>query len=157
MKLEKPLINEKYTKKDLPILLEQYKLICDGADKITERRQNSNKFYLGVNSFLFVVAGYVVSLKSNLIPVLISFVGLMVSFCWWRNINSFKQLNAAKFKVIHALEEYLPARIYKKEDEYLSKGYYKLTTVEKKIPFIFCLLYFVIIFFILVNLILSLI
>ena len=139
------LINKPYNKKELPILLEQYKLISESADKITDKRQSTNNFYLGVNSFILAVASYLAVSKVNTVSILISVSGLLVSIVWLKNINSFKQLNSAKFKVIHELEEFLPARIYQKEDEYLQKGYYKLTAVEKWIPIIFGVLYVIII------------
>ena len=139
------LINKPYNKKELPILLEQYKLISESADKITDKRQSTNNFYLGVNSFILAVASYLAVSKVNTVSILISVSGLLVSVVWLKNINSFKQLNSAKFKVIHELEEYLPARVYQKEDEYLQKGYYKLTAVEKWIPIIFGVLYVIII------------
>lgn len=139
------LINKSYNKKELPTLLEQYKLISESADKITDKRQSTNNFYLGVNSFILAVASYLAVSKVSAVSILISISGLLVSVVWLENINSFKQLNSAKFKVIHELEEYLPARIYQKEDEYLQKGYYKLTAVEKWIPVIFGILYIIII------------
>lgn len=139
------LINKSNNKKELPVLLEQYKLISESADKITDKRQSTNNFYLGVNSFILAVASYLAVSKVNTVSILISVSGLLVSIVWLKNINSFKQLNSAKFKVIHELEEYLPARIYQKEDEYLQKGYYKLTAVEKWIPVIFGVLYVIII------------
>ena len=139
------LINKHYNKKELPILLEQYKLISESADKITDKRQSTNNFYLGVNSFILAVASYLAVSRVNTVSILISISGLLVSVVWLKNINSFKQLNSAKFKVIHELEEYLPARVYQKEDEYLQKGYYKLTAVEKWIPVIFGVLYVIII------------
>ena len=139
------LINKSYNKKESPTLLEQYKLISESADKITDKRQSTNNFYLGVNSFILAVASYLAVSKVSAVSILISISGLLVSVVWLENINSFKQLNSAKFKVIHELEEYLPARIYQKEDEYLQKGYYKLTAVEKWIPVIFGILYIIII------------
>ena len=145
MKKPDSLINRNYKKGDLPILLEQYKRIVESAERITEKRQNTNNFYLAVNSFILAVASYLTALKSNLIPIFISAIGLLISLVWLKNIGSFKSLNSAKFKVIHELEEYLPARIYKKEDQYLQKKYYKLTSVEKFVPIIFGVIYLVMI------------
>ena len=36
------LINKPYNKKELPILLEQYKLISDSADKITDKEKQES-------------------------------------------------------------------------------------------------------------------
>lgn len=151
MKTKTPLINKSYSKKNQSLILEQYKLIVESADRITERRQNTNKFYLGINSFIFTAASYLTAIKINIIPLLISLIGFLVSLVWYQNINSFRQLNCAKFKVIHELEKNLPANIYKKEDEYLQIGYYKLTSVEKWVPFIFGIIYIGIILVILAQ------
>lgn len=155
MKNQIPLINKGYNKKELQILLEQYKLMSECADKITDKRQNTNKFYLGINSFILAVASYIAIIKINYIPLIISSIGFIISIVWRRNIDSYKALNAAKFKVIHELEEYLPANIYRKEDEYLKKGYYKLTSIEKWVPFIFSTFYASIIIIIVINYILN--
>lgn len=145
------LFNKSY-KKENPVLLEQYKIISESADKITDKRQNTNNFYLAVNSFLFAISGYLATIKLMKITVLISLIGILISSIWFKNIKSFKNLNVAKFKVIHELEEHLPARIYKKEHEYLKSGYYNLTSIESFIPITFGVLYFGIILALLLNL-----
>jgi hypothetical protein len=148
------LLNKEY-EKDRSSMLEQYRIISESADKITDKRQNTNNFYLAVNTFLVGITGYLTFLQSKLIPFIISLTGILISAVWYANINSFKKLNSAKFKVIHAIEHYLPLRIYQKEDEYLS-GYYKLTSCEKYVPFIFGTLYLVLIVIIIVNFVLGL-
>lgn len=149
--MKKELINKKYGNKFNEHLLEQYKIITASADKITDKRHNTNKFYLGINSFLFTAAAYLTTLEFGTIPLLISAMGFMVAIVWHKNIESYRSLNSAKFKVIHKLEEHLPAKIYQKEDEYLKRNYYKLTSIEKLIPIVFALLYSVIILLIILN------
>ena len=73
-------------------------------------------------------------------------MGILSSFLWVTTINSYRQLNSGKFKVIHDLEEYLPYALFKKEWNYLGKGiqrrkYKKLTLVETGVPYTFMLLY----------------
>lgn len=149
--MKKELINKKYGNSFNEHLLEQYKIITASADKITDKRHNTNKFYLGINSFLFTAAAYLTTLEFNTIPLLISGIGFIISIVWHKNIESYKSLNSSKFRVIHELEEHLPAKIYQKEDEYLKRNYYKLTSVEKWIPFIFSILYAIIIIIVLVE------
>lgn len=151
MKTKIQLINNHYSRKDTSILLEQYKIITASADKITDKRQNANKFYLGINSFIFAVSGYFTTTKISIVPLLISTIGFLISIVWHQNINSFKRLNSAKFKVIHEMESHLPANVYRKEDEYLQKGYYKLTSVEKWVPLIFGVSYALVIVHILIK------
>lgn len=151
MKSRVQLVNKTYNKKDVIMLLEQYKLISESADRITDKRQSTNNFYLAVNSFIFAIASYLATIKLKIVPILISMLGLLISLVWLKNINSFKKLNSAKFKVIHELEGYLPAKIYQKEDEYLQRGYYKLTSIEKWVPIIFGVLYIIIAFIVLLS------
>jgi len=146
------LINKKYGGSFKEHLLDQYKLLAESADKITERRQNTNKFYLGINSLFLGFSGYLTAIDNNIVIVLIALIGFLISIVWNQNINSFKKLNSAKFKVIHELEKQLPASIYTKENEYLKKSYYKLTSIEKWIPKIFAIIYLIIIGLILFNL-----
>lgn len=143
------LINKKFEKSSRQILFEQYKIIVDSADRLTDRRQNANRFYLTINTLLFGSAAYLTFMPKVFVAFLFSFLGLLVSFVWIANIKSFKRLNNAKFKVIHKLEEYLPARVYQKEDQYLQRGYYKLTSVERWVPIIFGVLHLIVITFIL--------
>jgi len=144
--MESKLINKQYLTREKSIFLEQYKIITVSADKITEKRQDANKFYLSANSIVLGVIGYLTTLPLYEIALLFSVVGFLISLVWWQNIKSFKRLNSAKFRVIHEMEDYLPARIYKQEDLYLKEGYYKLTSVEKYMPLIFAGLYMLIVF-----------
>ncbi len=136
---QRELINKKV--KDNQALLEQYKGLTESADRVTSKRQTTNNFYLTANSFLLAAAGYLTSTNYLVIPLIISIIGISIATLWFYNIHSYKSLNAAKYKVIHELEEYLPARIYQKEDEYLKKEYYQLTSIEKIIPIMFGIFY----------------
>ena len=51
---------------------------------------------------------------------LYSVVGVLLSILWFRIIVSYGQLNAAKFDLIHAMEEKLPIQMYKEEYELLN-------------------------------------
>lgn len=137
------LINNKYGKDFQPHLLEQYKIFVDTSEKITEKRLNSNKFYLALNSFVFGLASYL-TIDKNLITIVLACIGILISFVWSECISSYKILNSAKFKVILEMEAHLPSTPFKKEDEHL-KGYYRLTKLEKFVPYIFIGLYIILI------------
>ena len=71
-------------------------------------------------------------------------------FCiiWLMQLNSIKQLNEAKFRVIHLLEESLPASVFKAEWLVLGEGkdskrYYVFTRLVQYVPLAFILLYIV--------------
>ncbi|WP_217899901.1 RipA family octameric membrane protein, partial [Nodularia sp. NIES-3585] len=62
------------------------------------------------------------------------------------NINSYKQLNSLKFKVIHEMETHLPFPCYAREWKVLKEDkhrrrYLRLTSVEQYIPIIFAIPY----------------
>ena len=150
----KELINKGYGKKFQDHLLEQYKLYVESADKISSRRDSANHFYLTLNSALFAISGYLSILnKQSFIYLIIPIAGIIISFYWLKTIMSYSNLNSGKFKIIHALEQSLPAKLFYYEWETIGKGktkeYVPLTNVERGVPKIFMIMYILIIIFIL--------
>lgn len=136
--------------KDLDQYLEQYRIYLHVFNAIGDRRQKSNEFFLGLNTAIIGILGYIetksIPLGESLIFLLVPFVGIAICICWYQFIESYRQLNRAKFKVIHRLEKKLPIALFESEWELLGKGqdtnkYRKLSSIEKKIPIIFILLY----------------
>jgi hypothetical protein len=150
------LINENYKNKSNETILRQYELFAQSSEQISLKRMSTNKFYLGVSTTIFAIASYLTILKDSLIIVLLSSIGIFLCLSWINAIESYKKLNAAKFKIIHELETYLPANLFKKEDEYLN-CYYNLTNLEKFIPVSFIFLYGIILVFFLPTLLIELI
>jgi len=138
-------------------LLEQYKLYVQMADKISERRQSTNRFFLTVNTAVLAFLGVVVTpvVGSNQggagsVPLpwvlVVSAAGLLMCFTWYRLVRSYRDLNMGKFKVVHALESRLPSSPYDAEWEAVGRGkdrklYLPFTHVETYIPLIFAALY----------------
>lgn len=131
-------------------MLELYKLYVEMADRISQRRQSANNYFLTINTALIslVIASLIYSrfIKDMshgfTVSVLVG-VFLLVGFvnCWaWRAlIMSYKAMNGAKFKVIHDMEEIIGYRPYFDEWEHLSRGedkkvYNKFTDVESRVP-----------------------
>ena len=135
-------------------LLELYNLYVEMADRISQRRSKANTFFLSVNTLLVTAIGILSKLESGF-EILNSWWVLTTSlagilFCWtWLSIvNSYRQLNTGKFKVINTIEQKLPLALYKAEWSYLKpKGgtsrYKQLTVVEILVPKIFGVVYFV--------------
>src|SRR3989344_1376679 len=91
--------------------LEQYRIYLHVFNSTSDRSQKSNEFFLGLNAAIIGILGYVETKSlphGNTIFTLIPFVGISISYSWYKIINSYSQLNRAKFKVIHALEQKLP-------------------------------------------------
>jgi len=72
--------------------------------------------------------------------------GVLVCITWLVLIRSYRNLNTAKFKVIHELEEHLPAALFDREWNHAQRGegkaYKPLTHIEPYIPLVFAALYF---------------
>lgn len=133
------------------ILLEQYKIYVEMADRISARRALSNAFFLTLNTALLTGIGVVwreVGPTSLLIFALL-IVGVIQASTWFWLIRSYRQLNAAKYVVIGAMEERLPTSPYwQAEWRALGEGknkalYWPLTQVEQALPAIFVALYVV--------------
>lgn len=132
--------------------LEQYRIYLHVFNSTNERRQKSNEFFLGLNAAIVGILGYVETKSiphANVIFMLIPFVGISIGYCWYKIIKSYKQLNKAKFEVLHNLEQKLPIKLFETEWHILGKGkdkkkYNPLSETEKIIPITFMLLYILI-------------
>ncbi len=129
-------------------ILEMYKLYVEMADKISERRQTGNSFFLTLNSAIVALVGYV-NLSSDELPRnagslfwLVPVAGMVLCYLWYRLIRSYKDINSGKFKVVHAIEKLLPLHPYDAEWTALGKGedpklYLPFTNTEMVVPWVF--------------------
>ena len=130
-------------------LLEQYKLYVESAQRTSERRLHSGNFFLAINSSLVAVFGITLSsFGKHRWNAAIPMTGMLVSFVWLRVVKSYKDLNTAKFKVIHELESHLPAALFKYEWHVCgwggdTKKYRPLTHSEQWVPVVFMVFYLV--------------
>jgi hypothetical protein len=131
-------------------LLEQYKLYVEMADKISERRQAANTFFIGMCSALLGALGVTWPTDAVIARtpwfVLVSVVGILLCLVWYRLIRSYRDLNSAKFKVVGRMESFLPVRPYRAEWELVGEGkasglYLPFTHIETRIPFAFVALF----------------
>lgn len=143
-------------------LFEQYKLYLEGIEKISDRRILANNIFLTVNTLLvsILTLSFQIDSLSKIFELkLLTFsIGIGFSIIFWVLINSYKQLNTAKFNVLHKVEEHLPLALYKYEWEILEKGknkkvYYPFSHIEILIPCVFGIIYIILfIVFIAINL-----
>ena len=136
-------------------LLEQYKLYIEMMDRTTTRRNQINSFYTSLLSGLLAIIAIATNkdisqfqnIKFQAIAFLaVSILGIVLCIIWYINIQSYKQLNSSKFKVISELEKQLPLACYNKEWEFLKndnryKRYLTQTSVERIVPFILAIPY----------------
>ena len=133
-------------------ILEQYKLYVEMADRVSQRRGLTNTFFLTLNSAIFTVIGVFWQKPPSGSGWLLAFplvIALGQCTAWWWLVRSYRLLNGAKFKVIGALEERLPATPYlRAEWNALGEGkdwrkYLPLTHLEQWVPVLFGLVYLV--------------
>jgi hypothetical protein len=133
----------------LEVLLAQYEMYAEMADKNAERRQTANSFFLGLNTAVIGMLGIfqIIQASSAFYTVIWVLPAAGVSLCvaWHRFINSYRKLSDAKFKVIHSIEKKLPLRPYTEEWELLKQGkepktYRPYTKIELAILIIFGIL-----------------
>jgi len=127
------------------MILEQYKLYVEMADKISQQRSLTNSFYITINTALLAFVG-IKGETMDIFLYVIAGIGIVLSILWFFNIRSYSQLNSGKFQIIHQMEELMPFRVYKTEWEFLGKGekwsvYYPVSHIEKCVPIVFSILY----------------
>lgn len=134
-------------------VLEQYRLYVEMADRVSARRSMANTYFLSLNTalaaILLVAAGGRLASASGWMLAAGLFVLLAECGAWLVIVRSYRQLNGAKFAVIGALEERLPAYAYSRA-EWIALGegrdwrrYLPLSHVEQWVPVIFAVAYLV--------------
>ena len=144
---------EKCVEREKDIALEQYIFYSETADKISDRRTNSNNFFVTLNSTLVTIIGLAIGTNQSVVNVqplllVVPTVGLLVSILWRIVIQSYRDINTAKFTVLHEIEDRLPLRLYSYEWHIAKQGdgtkYRPTYHVEMWIPILFAGLYGVI-------------
>jgi len=137
---------------DKQTYFEQYKILVDSAEKVSEKRMSANNYFLTVNTALISLTGLLFTskiLSLNLDAVkLVSILGLIICIIWFFIVLSYKQLNSGKFAMIHRIEKKLPIHLYADEWAELGKGkdikkYIPLSHIELAVPFVFFCLYLI--------------
>lgn len=152
------MIEEQKNTTNINLIMEQYKLYVDMADRISQRRAEANKYYISILSGILIVLAIIFEKGSDhelqtLILRMVSIVGVLICSVWFVNLQSYRQLNSGKFKVIHEMEKSLPFSCYDREWQILKEGrnyrqYFPLTHIEKYIPLIFAIPYIILYFFV---------
>src|SRR2546426_296635 len=131
-------------------LLEQYRLYVEMADKVSERRQSANSFFFTVNTALVAALGVAWPRAGGFVAIgwyaIVGLAGMVLCYSWYRLLRSYRDLNTAKFKVVHAIEQHLPLRLYDAEWASVGRGenpkvYLPFTHIETRVPWVFFALY----------------
>jgi hypothetical protein len=134
-------------------LFEQYKLYVEMADRVSNRRNLANTFFLTLNTLILGAIGFSLEKGPTLVDHWVIFFPLaavlLLCITWWMIVRSYRQLNAGKYLVVGEFEKRLPASPYLSgEWKALGEGkdfrrYVPLTHVENWIPVIFAFLYII--------------
>ena len=144
-------------------LFDMYKLMVEMADRISARRATANSFFFTLHSGLAAIVGLLNSARQSEQSgapetvdrfglSFVAIIGLVLAAAWWLQLRSYRDLNAAKFKVINDLEHRLQARPFADEWEHLKSAsrnkkwlsrYLELGFAERKVPMVFAALYVV--------------
>jgi len=133
-------------------LVEQYKLYVQMTDRIGDRRQTANSFFLSMNTALLAFLGISTGRRPEPLPwafvVVVALIGLTLCYFWHRLIRSYRDLSRVKFELVHALESRLPAALYATEWRNVEEkgpgkrgSYLQFTSIESRFPWVFATLY----------------
>ena len=137
-KSEKETLNGLFNEKLEPTvdnLLTQYKLLVETTNEISNRRENTNKFYLTLITIFVGVLTFISTNYGFLFVIIPLIFIILVSASWKKHIQQYKLLNTIKFSLIIQLEKNLPVYAFTKEWELLTaKGYSELSKWDEKVP-----------------------
>ncbi|MGY1632940.1 hypothetical protein ACI784_14655 [Geodermatophilus sp. SYSU D01186] len=133
-------------------MLDLYKLGAELADRVSARRATANSFFLTVQTTLIAVVGLIapdLTQQSVWTGAVATAGGVLLSVTWWLSLRSYRELNSAKFEVLHAVEADLPVRLFKDEWDLLEARpsswrkprYSELGRIERLVPWVFALLW----------------
>lgn len=145
------LFNSEIDKQNQQILLEQYKIYIESANLTSTLRSQTNTFFLTINTALVSFAAAIPQFSNQAGIsrwILFAFIaGILLDLSWFFAIRSYRSLNSGRFAVIHEIESKLPARIYQREWEIVTKQrpdkskYIRQTLIEQISPILFAALY----------------
>lgn len=142
---------EKEQKQDVPdirIAFELYKLYVDSMEKVAQRRQTSNNFFLTLNSSLLLGSSIANSVSNFKLTtnILLTSIGIVLCIIWIQLNKNYNLLNRVKFNIIHRMETLFLIMPFTDEWAELSslkgrKRYKSFSLLENFIPVSFIILY----------------
>ena len=132
-------------------LLEIYKVHAELADRVSQRREGTNRLYVSLLAAIVTFLAVSVRFGVGNLPVGVMLgsagvFGALLSLSWFFVLRSYRQLNSGKFKALHELETKMVYPFFTTEWKFLAEGrerrrYWKLTVVETVLPWIFFALF----------------
>jgi hypothetical protein len=127
-------------------LLDQYKLYVEMADRISTRRATANTYFLSLNTANLAIVGYLAPKDIGQYLWMLAVAGLALSYLWRGLIRSYRDLNTAKWLVVHQIEKRLPISPYDAEWDAMGRGknpelYRPISHIEMRVPLVFAVLH----------------
>lgn len=140
------------------LLMEQYKIYVEMADRASFRRTMINVFFLVVNILVVSLMALGLSRTTSelsMILMALPFLGLLsICYAWWRLVRHYRHSVTIKEKVIGELEKRLPSSpIYLAERDAVNRRGTQnpLKRLEMYMPFIFLSIYIAIYLYLCFN------
>lgn len=143
----------KFSQENYPVneyqknIFDQYIMFAEIADRVTERRNQMNAFFITINVVLVTIIGFFyeqeVGFSRKPFTFLVLLAALALCVLWSSMLISYRKLSKSKYRII--TEEYepkLPSKPFTSEWQ-LCKQYKRpeFTLIEFFIPYIFGLIY----------------
>ena len=124
-------------------------MFAETSERLVDRRQIENRFFLATNSLVLSLAGVLThsGFSRELAGVSIiglAAVGLLLCHLWHAILTSYWQLNKAKFDVLEEIENKLAERNFTREWQVLNRpdrDFTPFTKIEQNVPKFFALLH----------------
>lgn len=101
------------TEKTSQILLDQYKIFVESAQKISDNRIAAVNYYIAILTGLLVAI--TAFFENVIVKTILCTLGIIIAAVACLTIVRYKNMNKVKFELIHELEELLPAAPYREE------------------------------------------
>jgi hypothetical protein len=126
------------------LLLEQYKIAVEMADRLNARRSAINIFFLTLHAIIMGIVGLSLTHSPTIQQIgllLIPLLGLLIlCYAWWRLAQWYRHQVDAKAQVIAQIESRLPFNASRIVESKMTKN--PLSRLEIYLPYMFAILYF---------------
>ncbi|MBA3814148.1 MAG: hypothetical protein H0X26_06630 [Alphaproteobacteria bacterium] len=135
--------------KEKILLLEQYRILSEQVNKVSENRESMNSFWITLNGAILGGVSYIKDMHINnpnpknlFIWALVLF-GFFLSILWSQTLRRIAKDIEIKNAMVMEMEKFLPAKIFTTSYQIKVKTREKgsLSSTEKNIPLLFCLGY----------------
>ena len=100
--------------------IEQYKIMVNSTEKVTDQRMKVNNLFFTITSSILSVA-LILGKTYSFVPLsvlamtILTLLALMTSYFWEKLVSSYGKLNEGKFKLINRLEKELRTNMFDDE------------------------------------------